>query len=93
MDDGRNFCKIERKLEGNFRCNGLIVIPLGGKGVRTGAKEYDFNTDLQSARSNISPNLNKLTENDKLTFIEILEIVDYKNYKSKTREKNNGVYQ
>ena len=89
LDDSRNICKIERNPEGDFRCNGFIVTPLRGKSVKTRAKEYDYNTDLQSARSNLYPNLNKLTE--KITFIEILKIVDYKIFKPITGEKNDGV--
>ena len=48
---------------------------------------YDFNTDIENAISNTYPTINELTDKDKLAFNQILQSVDYKNYKTKPGER------
>ena len=60
--------------------NGKPVRKLGGHRIQIGDKEFDFNDNIQQPESNVSPNLEKLSCYDLLTFKYILKTVDWKSY-------------
>ena len=89
MVNARNEFKLDQKKGGRYMFNGVNVDPMGGNNVKIGENIYEITPSIQKALTETSYNFNKMSDDDILTFSEILNDINYNPNEdnSSTRQK------
>ena len=93
MKNNTGFLNIEERDNGDIKWNGFPVEKMGDIKLKFNEKIYDITPDIQKVLTDTSNiPLNNLNNEDRELFINILESLDFENYKAIRGESKSGSY-
>ena len=93
MKDNVGFFKIEERDSGDIFWNGFPVEKIGGNKIKINENVFDITRDIQKVlKDKTKISIKKLNDQDREIFNNILENLDFKNYKPVRGESKSGRY-